>query len=85
MKILILAPHPFYQARGTPIAVDLMVRALGERGDQVDVLTFHEGSDPVYSHLKIHRIRLVLKVRNVGPGFSLKKIYCDIHLFFRFV
>jgi glycosyltransferase involved in cell wall biosynthesis len=84
MKILLLAPHPFYQERGTPIAVDLLARALSERGDRVDILTFHEGLPRNYEHVRIYRIRPFIKVRNIGPGFSFKKLYCDIHLFFRF-
>jgi glycosyltransferase involved in cell wall biosynthesis len=85
MKVLILAPHPFYQARGTPIAVDLLVRALSERGDNVDLLTFHEGSDRLYEGFRIYRIRPFFEIKGVRPGFSIKKLYCDIHLFFRFV
>ena len=36
MRILFLAPHPFYQDRGTPIAVNLMLQTLSERGEEVD-------------------------------------------------
>jgi glycosyltransferase involved in cell wall biosynthesis len=85
MKILVLAPHPFYQPRGTPIAVDLLVRALSERGDEVHVLAFHEGSNRVYDRVQIHRIRPFIDVRRVRPGLSIKKLFCDVHLFFRFV
>ncbi|MEX0729874.1 MAG: glycosyltransferase family 4 protein [Aquisalimonadaceae bacterium] len=82
MRVLILAPHPFYQDRGTPIAVNLLIRALTERGDTVDILTFHEGSDPTHEGLTIHRIAAPLfgKVRNVRPGPSWKKIVCDVYL-----
>ena len=45
MKILLLAPHPYYQERGTPIAVDLLVRVLSERGDQIDLLTYQNLGD----------------------------------------
>jgi glycosyltransferase involved in cell wall biosynthesis len=85
MKILVLAPHPFYQERGTPIAVDMLVRALCERGDNVDVLTFHEGEDRQYSGLRVLRIRPWLPVKDIRPGFSFNKIICDMHLFFRFL
>ncbi len=85
MRVLILAPHPFYQERGTPIAVDLLIRALTERGDVVDLLTFHEGIDHVYDNFKIYRISPLPKVNNLKPGFSVKKIYCDIFMFFRFI
>ncbi len=85
MRVLVLAPHPFYQERGTPIAVDLLLRALSERGDEVDLLTFHEGNDRTYDRLRIHRIKPVLRVSNIRPGLSWKKLACDFHLFFKFV
>ena len=85
MKILILAPHPFYQERGTPIAVDLLIRALSERGDSVDLLTYQEGVDREYDRLRIHRIKPVPAVSNLRPGFSAKKLYSDVFMFFRFV
>jgi len=85
MRILILAPHPFYQERGTPIAVDLLIRVLSERGDIVDLLTFHEGTNREYNRLQIERINPFPGVNNLRPGFSLKKLYCDIFLFFRFI
>ena len=43
MKILLLAPQPFYEERGTPIAVDLLLKALSDRGESVDVLTYPIG------------------------------------------
>jgi len=85
MRVLILAPHPYYQERGTPIAVDLLIRALTERGDEVDLLTFHEGKDRAHKRLRIYRIKPLPTVINLRPGYSVKKIYCDIFLFFRFI
>ena len=80
MKILFLAPQPFYQERGTPIAVRLFLRALSERGDQVDLLTFPEGEDISLPGLTIHRAAPWPRVEGVRPGFSWKKIYCDAFL-----
>jgi glycosyltransferase involved in cell wall biosynthesis len=77
VKILLLAPQPFYRERGTPIAVNLLLRALAERGDRVDLLTYHEGEDVSWPNLRIVRARRPLAVRNVRPGFSLKKVLCD--------
>ena len=77
MKILLLAPHPFYQERGTPIAVNLLLQALSGMGHQVDVLTYPEGIDVAYPGVTIHRIRRPPLVRNIPPGPSLKKILCD--------
>lgn len=78
MKILLLAPHPFYQERGTPIAVDLLLTALSRRGDKVDVVTFHEGADRVYPGVTLHRIPRLPGMRGIRPGFSFKKLVCDI-------
>lgn len=83
MNVLVIAPHPFYQERGTPIAVDLLIRVLASRGDRVDLLTFHEGTDREYERLQIIRIRPFPAVSGIRPGFSAKKLYCDLFLFFR--
>ena len=80
MNILLLAPHPFYQDRGTPIAVDLLLRALSARGDCVDLLTYHEGEDRQYPGVTIHRIAAPFGIRNLRPGLSAKKIVCDLYL-----
>lgn len=85
MRVLILAPHPYFQERGTPIAVDMFIRALTERGDEVDLLTFHEGIDHTYENFRIYRIEPWPAVHNLRPGLSAKKIYCDIFMFFRFI
>lgn len=84
MKILCLAPHPFYQERGTPIAVDLLLAALSARGDDVDVATFHEGIDRSYDgpgRVRIFRIPPPRGARNIRPGFSIKKVISDMALY----
>lgn len=83
MHILLLAPHPFFQERGTPIAVRLLLQALSEAGHKVDVVTFHEGEDVTFPGVTLHRIRKPWGIKDVGPGFSLKKLVCDAWLFFR--
>jgi len=80
MKILVLAPQPFYQERGTPIAVRLLLRALSERGDEVDLLTFAEGDHVDLPGLAIERIAPRPDFRPIKPGFSFKKVYCDLFL-----
>jgi glycosyltransferase involved in cell wall biosynthesis len=78
MNVLLLAPQPFYTERGTPIAVNLLLRALSERGDHVDLLTYHIGTDVIHPNVRISRINKPLFVDRVSPGFSLKKILCDL-------
>jgi glycosyltransferase involved in cell wall biosynthesis len=81
MKVLLLAPQPFYQVRGTPIAVDLLLRTLSARGDEVDALVYHEGTPVAYPGVRVHRIPRLPGLSGVEPGPSLKKLGCDV-LFF---
>jgi glycosyltransferase involved in cell wall biosynthesis len=85
MKILFLAPHPFYQDRGSPIAGDMILRVLSKRGNQVDVVTYAEGRDIKYDYITIHRIPSIPFVGNIRPGFSWKKIICDCFMFFKVI
>lgn len=81
MRILYLAPHSFYVDRGTPIDVDLMLRVFSERGDEVDLVVYHEGEDRTYPNVRLHRIAAPGWVGPVGPGFSLRKLVCDWRMF----
>ena len=83
MNILMLAPHPFYQARGTPIAADLVLKVLSERGETVDVIAFPEGSDVHYPNVTLYRTPAFKFIANIRPGFSWKKIVCDLFLLFQ--
>jgi glycosyltransferase involved in cell wall biosynthesis len=82
VKILVLAPHPFFQARGTPLAVRMVLEFLGGRGHQVDVLTLPEGEDVAIPNTRIFRIPRLPWIRNIRPGFSFKKVVCDAVMFF---
>lgn len=77
MNILLLAPHPFFQVRGTPLAVRTVLEFLSARGHHVDVLTFHEGEDITLPNCRIYRITPIPGIRNIRPGFSFKKVICD--------
>ena len=85
MKVLILAPQPFYQERGTPIAIDWVCQALSNRGVDVDVLTFHEGEDRKHKNVRIFRAKPWFAIKNIKPGFSVKKLICDVFMFFSFI
>jgi glycosyltransferase involved in cell wall biosynthesis len=78
MKILLLAPHPFFSERGTPIAVRLAVEALCAMGHQVDLLTYHEGQDIEITGMRLVRISAPPGIRNIPIGFSVKKLVCDL-------
>ena len=80
MRVLILAPQPFYQNRGTPIAVKLLAEVLGRRGMKVHLLVFHEGEDVVLENVTIHRIPAIPGISRIPPGFSGKKLVADLFL-----
>jgi glycosyltransferase involved in cell wall biosynthesis len=80
LRILILAPQPFYVERGTPISVDLLLRELSEAGHKVDLVTYHLGIDRDYPGLRIFRVKPRPRPAAIGVGFSLAKLYCDLFL-----
>ena len=83
MNVLLLAPQPFYQNRGTPIAVRLVLRVLSERPcTEVDVLTYHEGEPVELPDVRIYRSQNLPGLNDIRPGFSTKKLVADVLLFF---
>lgn len=80
-----MAPQPYFQERGTPIAVDLLVKALSEEGNKVDLLVFNEGEDRTHSGVTLHRVKSFPSITGIKPGFSLRKLYLDLWMFFAFV
>ena len=74
MRILLLAPHPFFQQRGTPIAERVLLEVLARSGHEIDVLTYPEGEDPGIPSCRILRIPAPPGIRNIRPGFSVKKL-----------
>ena len=78
MKILLLAPHPFFQERGTPIAVRLLIETLCFQNHEVDLLTFNEGKNIYIRGLKLFRIPKIPLIKKVPIGFSWKKAITDI-------
>ena len=77
MKILFLAPQPFFLERGTPIAVRMAVETLARLGHRVDLLVYHEGEDVTIPGVRVIRIARPPGVRRVPVGPSWKKIICD--------
>lgn len=77
MKVLLLAPQPFYSERGTPISEENLVRVMSSRGWDIDLLTYAEGEDVELPGLTIHRIPAIPGIRHVPPGFSGRKVVSD--------
>ncbi len=85
MKILLIAPQPFYQERGTPIAVRLLAETLCSFGHSVDLLVYHEGEDIEVPRLRLIRTRRPPGVHSVPIGISWQKIVCDCWLIPRLI
>jgi len=56
----------------------MLVETLSEAGHEVDLLTYHEGESVPLEGAQLHRIPALPFVENIGPGFSLKKVICDV-------
>ncbi len=82
MKILMLAPQPFLEPRGTPLSVYQRIRALSALGHHVDLVTYHVGRDVHVNNLQIHRIPRVPFVTQVKVGPSWIKPFLDLLMFF---
>ena len=83
MNILLLAPHPFFQNRGTPIAVKLLLESLSAQGHNLKVLTYPEGEDVKIDGCEIIRLVALPGVKNVKPGPSWKKAVYDLFMFLK--
>jgi glycosyltransferase involved in cell wall biosynthesis len=83
MKILMIAPEPFFQPRGTPFSVFHRTKALAGFGHEIDILTYHLGEDVDLPNTRIYRVRSVPFIRQVIVGPSFKKIFLNILLFFK--
>ena len=81
MKILMIAPQPFFQPRGTPFSVLGRLYALSELGHHVDLVTYHLGQNVSIRNVNIYRVPFVPFINSVKVGPSLAKIPLDILLF----
>lgn len=78
MKVLFLAPQPFFRVRGTPINVRNMLAALGEAGHQVDFVCYPWGEDVSIPGVRLLRSGRLPGMREVRPGASFARILLDI-------
>lgn len=79
-RILVVAPEPYYEDRGTPIAVRRVLEALSELGYAVDLLTYPVGRDAAPAGVTIHRCANPLGFRSVPVGVSFRKMVLDLSM-----
>ena len=81
MRILMIAPEPFLEARGTPFSVYHRVKALVTLGYEVDLVTYPIGKDVTLPGLSVYRSPSLPLIRKVKIGPSLTKLPLDLLLF----
>jgi len=85
MRILMIAPEPCFQPRGTPFSVYHRIVALLGLGHTVDLATYHLGEDAEMEGLRIIRAPAPRFIRRVKVGPSWLKLVLDVLLFARCV
>lgn len=83
MKILMLAPEPFFQARGTAFSVLHRLQALSGFGHQIDLVTYPLGEDREFPGVRIYRLPRLPFLHAIKIGPSLAKIPLDFLMFWR--
>jgi glycosyltransferase involved in cell wall biosynthesis len=80
MHILMIAPEPFFEPRGTPFSELHRIRALTTLGHTVDLVTYPFGRDVHMPGLRIFRCLRPPFIRRVRVGPSWPKVPLDVSL-----
>ncbi|MEN8222256.1 MAG: glycosyltransferase family 4 protein [Acidobacteriota bacterium] len=83
MKILMIAPEPFFEPRGTPFSEYFRIKSLSRLGHEIDLVTYPIGEDKEITGLKIFRCLRPPFIKTVKTGPSAAKIFLDLTLFFK--
>ena len=81
MRILMIAPQPFFEPRGTPFSEYHRIRALLELGHTVDLVTYPFGGDVSLPGLRVFRCARPPLMTGIGIGPSWRKLPLDAALF----
>jgi glycosyltransferase involved in cell wall biosynthesis len=81
LRILVLAPQPFFIQRGTPLAVRMLLHSLGRAGHRCDAVVHPGGEDVELPNVRVHRVPALPGLSDMPPGFTLKKLVADALMF----
>lgn len=81
MRILVLAPTPYFADRGCHVRIYEEARALIRHGHDVRIVTYHLGRD--MPGIPVYRIPCMPWYRKLAAGPSWHKPYLDILLFLK--
>jgi glycosyltransferase involved in cell wall biosynthesis len=74
MRIAMVAACPFPWPRGTPIRIHRMAEALGRRGHDVHVVTYHLADHTATPSMTVHRIAGPRWYMHTAPGPTFAKL-----------
>jgi glycosyltransferase involved in cell wall biosynthesis len=77
MRILMIAPEPFFEPRGTPFSEFHRIRALTDLGHEVDLVTYPFGQSVSMRGLRVFRSARPPFVHSVKIGPSAAKVPLD--------
>ena len=80
MKILMIAPQPFFQPRGTPLSVLHRINTLAKLGNSIDLITYHIGEDIPIENVTYYRVMKIPFIKKIKIGPSSIKILLDIFI-----
>jgi glycosyltransferase involved in cell wall biosynthesis len=80
MRILMIAPEPIFEPRGTPLSVVGRLKAYSDMGHSTDLLTYSIGADVRLPGVRIRRIPKVPGIRSIRIGPSVRKLPLDFLL-----
>ncbi len=81
MKVLVVAPQPFFTPRGTPLSVYYRTMVMAEKGVTIDLLSYGEGENVDISGVRLIRIPRIPGIGPVAIGPSWKKLFLDVFMF----
>ncbi|HJV67074.1 MAG TPA: glycosyltransferase, partial [Geomonas sp.] len=81
LKVLVLAPTPYFADRGCHVRILEEARAVNNEGVQLHLVTYHIGRDA--GGFPIDRIPKIPWYKKLGAGPSWHKPYLDLLLLFK--
>lgn len=80
MKLLAVAPQPFFAPRGTPLSVYYRSLVTAEQGVDVDLLAYGSGEDVEIPGVRVVRIPRVRFLEPIPVGPSASKLLLDVFM-----
>jgi glycosyltransferase involved in cell wall biosynthesis len=80
MRILVVAPQPFFTPRGTPFSVYYRAVVMAEQGVELDLLTYGSGQDIDVAGVRMSRIPRFRLLEPIPVGPSWRKLFLDLFM-----